>query len=380
MSPIPTRQLGKNGPMVPRIGYGTMGLSLGYGKPVPDEQSLEVLDHAHKIGAAFWDTSDFYGDSEEVLGKWFTRSGKRSDIFLATKFGAVRLGGGNFGFRGDAVYVSEACEQSLKRLGVEHIDLWYPHRLDGSTPVELIVAEMVKMKEYALNHPVPIMARSHLRANPSYFAKRQGKIRHLGLCEVSAATLRRAHAVHPIAAVQVEYSPFSTEIEDGLLQACRELGVAVVAYSPLSRGLLSGQIKSRDGFGEDDIRRFYPRFNEENFPKNMALVAELGRIAEVKGCTVGQLTLAWLLGQGDDIFPIPGTKNIKYLEENSSAADVELTPDEVARIRSLLNNASFGARYAPEHSFALFSDTPLLEDHAAGKGSEVKAGISGRVV
>ncbi|KAK7752733.1 hypothetical protein SLS62_005285 [Diatrype stigma] len=358
MPPVAKRPLGKNGPLVPRIGYGTMGLSISYGKAAPDEERLAVLDHAHKIGATFWDTSDFYGDSEDLIGKWFAKTGKRSDIFLATKFGGIIVGDGDmstdhgrFGFRGDAAYVREACEKSLERLGVDYIDLWYPHRLDGSTPVEHIVAEMVKMKE-------------------------QGKIRYIGLCEVSAETLRRAHAVHPITAVQLEYSPFSTEIEDpqtGLLQACRDLGVAVVAYSPLSRGLLSGQIRKPDDFEPGDVRRFYPRFSAENFPRNLAVVEALERIAAAKtkkggsGCSAGQLALAWLLSQGDDMFPIPGTTKIDRLEENFRAADVELSREEVAQIRSLVDNASFGARYPPEHALALFADTPTLEQVAARK-------------
>ncbi|KAI1390276.1 Aldo/keto reductase [Hypoxylon trugodes] len=348
MSSIPTRPLGRNGPQVPRIGFGAMGLSIGYGKPMPDEQRLALLDHAHQIGETFWDTSDFYGDSEDLIGKWFAKSGKRSDIFLATKFGGVPLGDGGFGFRGDIEHVKEACEKSLKRLGTDYIDLWYPHRLDGSTPIEHIVAEMVKIKE-------------------------QGKIRYLGLCEVSAATLRRAHAVHPISAVQVEYSPFTTDIEDaqnGLLATCRELGVVVVGYAPLSRGLLSGRIKSPSDFGPDDVRRLYPRFSPENFPKNMTLVDELKAVADGKGCTAAQLTLAWLLSQGDDIFLIPGTTRNTALEENCAAANVELSTEEVARIRSLVDAAScHGTRYSAEHGFALFADTPLPEDYARGKAS-----------
>ncbi|KAI1767590.1 Aldo/keto reductase [Hypoxylon sp. FL1150] len=356
MPSIPTRPLGKNGPQVPRIGYGAMGIALGYGNPLPDEQRLAVLDHAHKIGETFWDTSDFYGDSEDLIGKWFAKTGKRSDVFLATKFGGIRLGDGNFGFRGDAAYVREACEKSLKRLGTDYIDLWYPHRLDGSTPVEHIVAEMVKMKE-------------------------QGKIRHLGLSEVSSSTLRRAHAVHPIAAVQVEYSPFTTEIEsprNGLLATCRELGVAVVAYSPLSRGLLSGQIQSAGDFQVTDVRRAYPRFSAENFPKNMVPVDELKRIADGKGCTAAQLTLAWLLSRGDDIFPIPGTTKLSSLEENCAAATVELTRDEMDRIRKLVTEAScHGDRYPVEHALGLFADTPLPGDQtkAASDGKTVLGGL-----
>ncbi|KAI0117335.1 Aldo/keto reductase [Daldinia grandis] len=358
MSSIPSRQLGKDGPLVPRIGFGTMGLSMSYGKPMSDEQRLELLDHAHSIGETFWDTSDFYGDSEDVIGKWFAKTGKRSDIFLATKFGGILLGEGGFAFRGDAEYVHEACDKSLKRLGVDCIDLWYPHRLDGSTPVEHIVAEMVKMKE-------------------------QGKIRYLGLCEVSAATLRRAHAVHPISAVQVEYSPFTTDIEapqTALLATCRALGVAVVAYSPLSRGLLSGRIKSPADFAAGDVRRRYPRFSPENFPSNVAVVGELEAIAAGKGCTAAQLALAWLLGQGDDIFPIPGTTKTTSLEENCAAASLSLSlsTDEVARVRAVVETAACpGARYPPDHSLALFADTPLPEDYGRDLEGRRRALITG---
>ncbi|KAI1376354.1 Aldo/keto reductase [Hypoxylon crocopeplum] len=358
MSPMPSRQLGKDGPLVPRIGFGTMGLSMAYGKPMPDEQRLEILDHAHKISGTFWDTSDFYGDAEDLIGKWFSRTGKRSDIFLATKFGGILLEDRNFSFRGDAAYVREACDKSLKRMGIDYIDLWYPHRLDGSTPVEHIVAEMVKMKE-------------------------EGKIRHIGLCEVSATTLRRAYAVHPIAAVQVEYSPFTTDIEDArtnLLATCRELGVAVVAYSPLSRGLLSGQIKSPADFEQHDVRRRYPRFSDENFPKNMAVVGGLKALALKKGCTTAQLTLAWLLDQGDDIFPIPGTTKLASLEENCAAASIELTPEESKRIRALVDEASCrGARFPPEHALALFADTPLPEDYARSQANQGRTTIAGTV-
>ncbi|KAI2618469.1 Aldo/keto reductase [Hypoxylon sp. NC1633] len=356
MSPIPSRQLGKDGPLVPRIGYGAMGLSMSYGKALPDEQRFEILDRAHKIGETFWDSSDFYGDSEDLIGKWFAKTGKRSDIFLATKFGGIFHEDGNFGFRGDAAYVREACEKSLKRMGIDYIDLWYPHRLDGSTPIEHIVAEMVKLKD-------------------------EGKIRYIGLCEVSAATLRRAHAVHPVAAVQVEYSPFTTEIEGAqnkLLATCRELGVAVVAYSPLSRGLLSGQIRSPADFGPDDVRRLYPRFSPENFPRNMRVVEELGSVARSKGCTAAQLALAWLLSQGDDIFPIPGTTKLASLEENCAAASVKLTPDETARIRNLVDESScHGARFPPEHALALFADTPTPEEHARKLADQGHSTIAG---
>ncbi|KAJ9648000.1 hypothetical protein H2199_001777 [Coniosporium tulheliwenetii] len=281
-SPV-LRPLGMNGPLVSRIGFGTMGLGFPCSRttaPIPDPERLALLDRAYELGCTFWDTSDYYGDAEAIIGKWLALNPeKRKDIFLATKFGAIQLPTG-FGFRGDAAYVPIACEKSLKRLGVETIDLWYPHRLDGSTPIEHIVAEMVKLKE-------------------------QGKIRYLGLSEVSSATLRRAHAVHPIACVQMEYSAFTTEIES----------LNITFWQPVGP----------DDFEEGDIRRFYPRFSRENFPKNMELVGAIKELATKKGVTVGQAALAWLLSQGDDIFPIPGTITKKYIEENFAAMHVELT-------------------------------------------------------
>lgn len=353
------RPLGRDGPMVSRIGFGTMGMGYPCSRttaPIPDPERLALLDHAYEVGCTFWDSSDFYGDSEVIIGKWLALNPeKRNDVFIATKFGGVRLPEG-FGFRGDAEYVPIACEQSLKRLGVETIDLWYPHRLDGSTPVEHIVAEMVKLKD-------------------------QGKIRHIGLSEVSSATLRRAHAVHPISCVQMEYSAFSTEIESPehqLLATCRELGVAVVAYSPLSRGLLGGGVQGPDDFEDGDIRRFYPRYSKENFPKNMELVKAFKEVATAKGVTVGQAALAWLLAQGDDIFPIPGTITPQYLKENFDSVHVDLTPEESQRLRDLVDKASvFGERYPAEHTGGLFADTPLPEEWD-GKKREVT--VIGRVI
>ncbi|KAH8896838.1 Aldo/keto reductase [Thozetella sp. PMI_491] len=359
-SPPPVlRPLGKNGPLVPRIGFGTMGMGFPCSRtttPIPDPERLALLDRAYEVGCTFWDSSDFYGDSESIIGKWLALNPeKRKDIFLATKFGAIKLENG-FGFRGDAAYVPIACEQSLKTLGVDTIDLWYPHRLDGSTPVEHIVAEMVKLKE-------------------------QGKIRYIGLSEVSSATLRRAHAVHPISCVQMEYSIFSTEIEDpkhNLLATCRELGVAVVAYSPFSRGLLSGGVHGPDDFEQGDIRRFYPRFSRENFPKNMVLVEAIKELGAKKGATVGQVALAWLLAQGDDIFPIPGTITLSYVEENFAAMHVALSPEETQHIRDLVDKASvFGDRWPDEHRLGLFADTPPVE---GWKGEEKEVTEIGRVI
>ncbi|RFU77506.1 aldo keto reductase [Trichoderma arundinaceum] len=339
---IPAKALGRNGPLVSTIGFGAMGLSASYGSGGSDEDRFRVLDRAHELGSTFWDTADVYGDNEELIGKWFKRTGKRDDIFLATKCGGVFGASGSASIRSDPEYVRQACDKSLQLLGVSHIDLFYLHRLDKETPVELTVNALAGLKELVY----------------------KGKIRHLGLCEVSAATLRRAHAVHPITAIQVEYSPFSVEIEKQqteLLNTARELGIAVVAYSPLGRGMLTGQIKSPDDFAEDDFRKSLPRFSKENFPKNLALVEKIGTIAASKGVMPGQLTLAWLLAQGSDIFPIPGTKKIKYLEENLGAVSVALTRDEEAEIRKAIDETEvIGGRYSDVLSDHLFADTPAL--------------------
>ncbi|OAA57407.1 Aldo/keto reductase [Niveomyces insectorum RCEF 264] len=341
MAQVPLRHLGTNGPLVPALGFGCMGLSQSYGPAGDDESRLKVLDKAHEIGARLWDTSDVYGDNEDLLGAWFARTGKRSDIFLCTKFGVKATPGKPYEIRSDPAYVREACEKSLKRLGVSQIDVYYCHRVDLKTPIEKTIAAMVELK-------------------------REGKIAHIGLSEISAATLRRAHKVHPIAAVQLEYSPFALDIESpevGLLSACNELGVAVVAYSPLGRGFLTGQLKSPDQFADGDFRKTAPKFSRENWSQNMRLVESLTAIAQTKGCTPGQLALAWVLKQGDNIVAIPGTKRIKYLEENMAALNVDLTEEDVKSIREQVNkNKSVGKRYAGflEH-YSLGETPPLTE-------------------
>lgn len=336
---LPTRQLGKNGPQVTALGFGAMGLSAFYGKPESDEDRFKILDKAYDMGETFWDSADVYMDNEDLIGKWFKRTGKRDDIFLATKF-ANTMKDGSMTVRSDPEYVKEACEKSLKRLGIPTIDLYYCHRLDRKTPVEKTVEAMAQLKK-------------------------EGKIKYLGLSEVSSASLRRAHAVHPISAVQIEYSPFTTDIESpdiALLKTCRELGVATVAYSPLGRGMLTGAYKSPADFEEGDFRSRSPRFSEENFPKHLKLVEEIKQIAQKKGCTPGQLTLAWLLAQGEDVIPIPGTKKIKYLEENLAALEVKLTSSENADIRKAVENAEVhGQRYPEQMMGTLFADTPELK-------------------
>ena len=255
---------------------------------------------------------------------------------MATKFANVISSDGKFSVRGDAQYVREASAKSLKRLGLDFIDLYYAHRIDKDIPIEETVGAMKELVD-------------------------AGKVKYLGLSECSSDTLRRAYAVHPIACVQIEYSPFSLDIEReeiGLLKTCRELGVALVCYSPLGRGMLTGQIKSPDDFEEGDFRKSQPRFSKENFPKNLALVDQLSSIAKKKGCTTGQLTLAWILAQGDDFIPIPGTSKIKNLEENAGSAEIKLSKNEIEEIRQACQKADvFGERYSSNLSSRLFGDS-----------------------
>jgi aryl-alcohol dehydrogenase-like predicted oxidoreductase len=301
-----------------------MGLSEFYGTTLSESDSLAVLNEAIDNGVNFIDTADMYGNgkNEELLAKLLSQ--RRNDVFLCTKFGNVRSEKGEFlGVNGKPEYVRKACEDSLHRLGVETIDLYYQHRVDRNTPIEETVGEMAKLVE-------------------------EGKVRYLGLSECSAETLRRAYKVHPIAALQVEYSPWTTDIErNGLLEACRELNVAIVAYSPLGRGFLTGRYKKVEDFEEGDYRRHNPRFQGENFKKNYELVEKLTEMAKQKGITAGQLTLAWVLAQGDDFIPIPGTKSIKYLRENNASASVELSEKELQQIREIINSIEIqGDRYA----------------------------------
>ncbi|KAF1921773.1 NADP-dependent oxidoreductase domain-containing protein [Ampelomyces quisqualis] len=333
---LPKAALGRNGPQVTRLGFGLMGLSAFYGAPKPDPERLALLDQAHALGEHFWDTSDLYGDNEDLLAKWFAANpSKRKDIFLATKFAVKGLSS----IDSSPEYAKEACANSLKRLGIKQIDLYYCHRVDQKTPIEKTVEAMAQLKS-------------------------EGKIKYLGLSEVSSATLRRAHKVHPISAVQVEYSPFALDIESpqiDLLKTCRELGVAVVAYSPLNRGLLSGTIKGPEDFEDGDFRSFAPRFSKENFPKNLVLVEQLSAVAQRKGVTPAQVTLAWLMAQGQDVFPIPGTTRVERLKENLGALDVKLSEDEVKEIRKYVDEAEIGGtRYPESFMQTCYADTPPL--------------------
>ncbi|KAJ7123426.1 NADP-dependent oxidoreductase domain-containing protein [Mycena epipterygia] len=325
---IPTRKIGNA--LVPEIGFGAMGISAFYGAIESDEERFKVLDAAYAGGCTHWDTAAIYEDSEVLLGKWFKRTGKRSDIFLATKF-----------VRGDPEAVTEQAALSLSRLGVECIDLYYQHGVDPNVPIEVTVGAMAELVK-------------------------EGKVKYLGLSECSAKALRRAHAIHPISALQIEYSPFVLDIEDpkiALLETVRELGVTIVAYSPLGRGLLTGRYKSPDDFERDDFRLTIPKFCKENFPAILAIADELTKIGEKHKATPGQVTLAWILAQGPEFVVIPGTKKIKYLEENLGASAVKLSAQEITAVRQLAEKSASdipGTRYSAAIMTRVLLDSPEL--------------------
>lgn len=328
---LATRALGRSGLTLSAQGLGCMGMSFAYG-PTDEAESLATIARAFELGVTFLDTADVYGlgANEVLVGKAI--AGRRDEVTLATKFG-IQVDPARpawRGVRGDPEYVHSACDASLGRLGVDHIDLYYQHRPDTTVPIEETVGAMAELVT-------------------------AGKVRYLGLSEASAATIRRAAAVHPIAALQSEYSLFSRDIESEILPLCRELGIGLVPYSPLGRGLLTGTVTSLDELAGDDFRRSQPRFQGENLDANLALVAEVRALASAKGVTPGQVALAWVQAQGDDVVPIPGTKRRRYLEENVGALDVTLTPEDAARLESLRPT---GERYA-DMSF-VGRDTPEL--------------------
>ena len=318
------RRLGRSSLVVSALGLGCMGMSQSYGTP-DDQESIATIHHAIDKGVTMLDTADMYGGgtNEELLAPVLAK--RRNEVILATKFGNMRMPDGRFlGVNGSPEYVQSACEASLQRLKISTIDLFYLHRVDTNVPIEDTVGAMARLID-------------------------QGKVRYLGLSEAGAKTIRRAHATYPITALQSEYSLWTRDPEGEILATCRELGIGFVPYSPLGRGILTGQVKSAE-FGPKDFRRMSPRFQGENFQKNLQLVARIEQLAAERRCTPAQLALAWVLAQGEDIVPIPGTKRRTYLDQNLGALELSLTPAELRQIDGVLpRGAAVGARYPEEY-------------------------------
>ncbi|MGW5863766.1 aldo/keto reductase [Streptomyces sp. NPDC055239] len=325
MTGIPTRRLG--GLTVSAQGLGCMGMSHAYGA-ADDAQSIATIHRALDLGVTLLDTSDFYGagHNEELIGR--ALAGRREQAVVATKFGFANRLGEPPRIRGDAVYVRQACEASLRRLGIDHIDLYYLHRVDQNVPIEETVGAMAELVE-------------------------AGKIRHIGLSEASVRTIRRAHAVHPIAALQSEWSLWTRDLEAEIAPVCRELGIGVVPFSPLGRGFLTGRYTSVDSLQEGDMRREQPRFADGNLERNLSIVAALDALAAEKGVTAGQLALAWVQHRGDNVVPIPGTRREKYLTENLGALAVELSADELAAIDAVAPAGTVAGTRYDENSLGL---------------------------
>jgi aryl-alcohol dehydrogenase-like predicted oxidoreductase len=324
-SPVPTRQLGRSGLTVSMQGLGCMGMSQAYG-PADRDESIATIHRALDLGVFFLDTADVYGigHNEKLVGEAIR--GRRDEVVLATKF-SIRRDGGEQRIDGRPEYVKQACDASLERLGVDHIDLYYQHRVDSQVPIEDTVGAMAELVA-------------------------EGKVRHLGLSEASSASIERAVAVHPIAALQSEWSLWTRDLERDVLATARKHGIGIVPFSPLGRGFLTGAITSPEDFGEDDFRRNNPRFQGDNFTAHLRLVEAVRAMAEEKSCTPGQLAMAWVMAQGEDVVPIPGTKRRSYLEENAAASSVELGADDLRRLADIAPpDVAAGGRYPFAHSY-----------------------------